>query len=152
MDLLDWGRLSPDHWFADATDPINHPAYVVLAVLMTVGLIAGIYLRLTADTMFGGHRFKQRQLGRLANVVIVLSAAGLTILLFRWQPVPFLSKRLWLYLWWLAVPATAIYAVYHYRRRYPDQLAVYEDAERRRRYLPRPGASVRARRRARRKR
>jgi fatty acid desaturase len=152
MDLLDWGRLSPSHWLADATDPISHPAYLVLAAILTLGLVGGIYLKLTAETMFGGHRFKQRQIARLATLIVALTAAGLTILLFRWQPVPLLSKRLWFYLWWVAVVAAVVYVAYHYRRLYPDRLALYEDSERRRRYLPRPGAAIRTRRRSRRRR
>ena len=153
MDLFDPTRLSPSHWFADVTEPIDSPVYVVLAVVLTIGLVGAIYLRLMADGMFDGHRYKQRLARRLSNWAIGLCAAGLTILLFRWQPVPVLSKRLWLYLWWLVIVAGAVYVVYFYRRLYPEHLATFEENERRRRYLPRAGAATpRGRRKVRRRR
>ncbi len=152
MDLFDWTRLSPSHWLADATEPIDHPVYIVLAAVLTLGLVAAIYVRLMADGMFDGHRYKQRLARRLANWAIGLCASGLVILLFRRQPVPLLSKRLWFYLWWVAVVAGAVYVVYFYRQRYPERLAAYEEQERRRRYLPRAGSgAARGRRRARRR-
>jgi hypothetical protein len=146
MDLIDWGWLSPSAWFADATEPIEHPLYVVLAVVLTLAMVAALYVRLMAHGMFGGHRFKQRQAIRLAYLVVWLAAIGLIVLLFRWQPVPLLSKRVWLLLWWLAVLASAGYGVYFYRRLYPGRLAAFENNERRRRYLPR-ATTRRARRR-----
>ena len=152
MDPFGWIRLGPSHWFADATEPIDHPLYVVLAALLTVALIAGIYTRLAADTMFGGHRFKQRLAARTANYVVALAAIGLLILLFRWQPVPLLSKRIWLYLWLLTVIGSIGYGIYYSRRLYPQRLFAYDESARRKRYLPRPSAGAgRARHRARRR-
>lgn len=152
MDLFDLGRLSPAHWFTSATEPIQHPAYAVLAGMLVLGLVGAIYLRIASEQMFHGHRFKQRQVARGATASIWLCAAGLVVLLFRWQPVPFLSMRVWFYLWWLAAVALVAYAVYFYRRVYPERLSAYEDAERRRRYLPRPSATARPRQKARRRR
>jgi hypothetical protein len=152
MDLFDLGRLSPAHWFASATEPIQHPAYAVLAGLLVLGLVAAIYLRITSEHMFDGHRFKQRQVARGATAVIWVCAAGLLVLLFRWQPVPMLSMRVWFYLWWIGAAVLVAYGVYFYRRVYPERLSAYEDAERRRRYLPRPSSAARPRQKARRRR
>ena len=153
MDLLDLSWLSPSYWLADAREPISHPFYAVLAVLLALGLGAAVYVRLAADTMFGGHRLKQRQARMLATPAIWLCATGLILLLFRWQPVPLLSKPLWWYLWCLAFVAAMTYAGYFYRRLYPQRLADHEQSERVRRYLPRAVTGpAKARRKSRRRR
>ncbi|HYU21481.1 MAG TPA: hypothetical protein VEQ11_22580 [Chloroflexota bacterium] len=153
MDLLDPSRLSPGHWLADASEPISHPLYAILAALLTLGLIGGIYVRLAVGEMFGGHRFKQRQAARLANAGIALCLLGVAILLFRWQPVPVLSKRIWLLLWSAGTAALVAYSSFYYLRMYPRRLVAYEETERRRRYLPRPAAAAtKPRRRSRRRR
>lgn len=147
MNPFDPRRLSPAYWFVDATEPIEHPAYLALAVLLMVGLVASVYVRIMADQMFDGKRYQQRQAARMAGVALFVCVAGLVVLLFRWQPVPFLSKRIWLYLWLMAAVAAMAYGLYFYRRVYPVRLREYLEEDRRRRYLPRPGATVRLRRR-----
>ncbi len=151
MDLSDWLRLGPGHWFADATEPIDHPLYVFLAAALAGTLVGSLYVRLAVHTMFGGHRFKQRLAARAAIYAAWLAVVGLVIMLFRWQPVPFLSKRIWLYLWFLFALGLLGYAAYYSRRVYPERLSAHDERGRRRRYLPRgsPGGA-RARRRARR--
>jgi hypothetical protein len=84
---------------------------------------------------------------------MALAAIGLLLLLFRWQLVPFLSKRLWMILWGVAVVALPIYAYLYWKRRYPLLMTAWEDSERRRRYMPKPASgSGRSRRRGRRRR
>ena len=107
MGPFDWRRLSPEHWFADAPVPIDHPAYVVLAIAQTLVFAAAIVARLVADLLLADRPVARRALSRAATVAGLLAAIGLVLLLFRWQPVPFFSKRIWLYLWWVAV-ATAL--------------------------------------------
>jgi hypothetical protein len=151
MDLFEWLRLGPGHWLADATEPIDHPLYALLSAVL-VGVLAGaLYVRLAVHTLFGGHRFKQRLAARAAIYAAWFAAAGLVIILFRWQPVPLLSKRIWLYLWFLTALGALGYAAYYSRRLYPGRLSAHDERGRRRRYLPRGAASgSRARRRARR--
>jgi hypothetical protein len=73
------------------------------------------------------------------------------LLLFRWQGVPFLSWRIWLVMWWIAAISTAGYIWYYLKRIYPRRLEDWQDAERRRRYMPKPGSGQnRSRRRSRR--
>jgi hypothetical protein len=153
MDLLDLSWLSPSYWLADAREPISHPVYAVLAVLLALGLGAAVYVRLAVDAMFAGHRLKQRHARMLTTPAIWLCATGLVLLLFRWQPVPLLSKPLWWYLWCLAFIAAVAYAGYFYRRLYPQRLAEHEHSERVRRYLPRAVTGpAKARRKTRRRR
>jgi hypothetical protein len=152
MPPLDLGRLGPEHWLADAAEPIQHPAYLVFAVILTLAMAGAVYVKIMASQMFDGNRFKQREAAKLANVVLGFGLVGLVILLFRWQPVPFLSKRIWFYLWWLSALATTGYFIHYYRTDYPGRLYNYSEEARRRRYLPRAGATVRMRRRSRRRR
>jgi hypothetical protein len=153
MSSLDWSWLSPSGWLADPTEPINHPVYVVLAGVLALALVAAIYIRIDPERVAGPRRFTQRLAQRWATWAVWLCLAGLTILLFRWQPVPLLSKPLWGLAWWLSLLAALAYLVYFYRRRYPAQLAALEESERIRRYLPRPpGTTSSGRRKPRRRR
>lgn len=151
MGLFD--RLSPSHWWADPREPIGGPLYLGLAVVLGIVFVASAAVWILAPRLANGHRFRRRLIARLAVVALVLAAVGLLLLLFRWQLVPFFSKRLWFYLWGVAVIATTAYAVYYRRCLYPKRLAAWEDRERRRRYLPKPGhGGARSRQRGRRRR
>jgi drug/metabolite transporter (DMT)-like permease len=146
-------RLSPSHWWVDPTEPLDNPIYLVMAAALGLALVVAAFAWIAVPRLFADHRFRQRQVTRLAVTVFTFSAVGLLLLLFRWQAVPFFSKRLWLYLWWLAAIGTVGYIAYYLKRVYPSRLAAWEDAERRRRYLPKPGSSrQRSRQRSRRRR
>ena len=103
MGPFDWRRLSPEHWFADAPEPMEHPAYLVLALIQTLAFALACFARLVADPLLADRPAARQTVSRAATIVGLLAAVGLVLLLFRWQPVPFLSKRLWLYLWWAVV-------------------------------------------------
>ena len=117
MGPFDWRRFSPAHWFADAPEPIDHPAYAVLAVAQTLAFAVAVFAHLVADPLLADRPAARRALFRAATVVGFLAAVGLVLLLFRWQPVPFLSKRLWLYLWWVGVVVSVARAYVAARRR-----------------------------------
>lgn len=145
MDAFDWSRLSPIRWFSDVREPIDHPAYLLLAIVLAVGFFVSVYVWLAVGTMFDGHRLKQRLTRRLAVTAAWLCAVGLVILLFRWQPMPLLSKRIWFYAWAATALGLCVYAAYFARRRYPTLLASYEDGERKRRYFRRGSGRGRTR-------
>ena len=117
MGLFDWRRLSPEHWLADTVEPIDHPAYLVLAVVQTLVFAASVGVHLLAEPLLADRPAVRRIVARVATVAGVLAAVGLVVLLVRWQPVPFLSKRIWLYLWWVGVAVAAGRATWGARRR-----------------------------------
>jgi formate hydrogenlyase subunit 3/multisubunit Na+/H+ antiporter MnhD subunit len=135
---FDWSRFSPTHWFADVREPIDHPAYAVLAAMLVVALFVSIFMLVISRDTMGGHRAKQRQLRRVATAVAWLAGIGLVILFFRWQPVPVFSKRIWFYSWIMAALGTAGFFAHDYRKRYPARLAAFEADQRRRQYMPKP--------------
>ena len=110
MGPFDWRRLSPEHWLADAPEPIDHPAYLVLAVVLTLVFAASVFARLVADPLLADQPAARQAVSIAATVAGLLAAVGLVLLLFRWQPVPFFSKRIWLYLWWVCVAVASIRA------------------------------------------
>ena len=117
MGPFDWRRLSPEHWLADVPEPIDHPAYFMLAVVLTLVFAASVIARLVADPLLADRPAARQAVARAAAVAGLLAAVGLVLLLFRWQPVPFFSKRIWLYLWWVAVAAALARAAFAARRR-----------------------------------
>jgi hypothetical protein len=144
-------RLLPGYWWTDPNESIGGLPYQAFAILLGLVFVAAIAVWILAPRLAPAHRLHQRLIARAARWAVGLSATGLILLLFRWQLVPFLSKRLWLILWFLTILGVIAYNVRYWRRQYPRDLADWNDAERRRRYLPRAGQGAsRSRRRPRR--
>ena len=116
LGLFDWRRFSLERVFADASDPIEHPAYLMLALAQTLAFALAVFARLLADPLLANRPAARRALSRAATIGGLLAAVGLVILLFRWQPVPFLSKRLWFHLWCVGVLAALAWALVSARR------------------------------------
>lgn len=143
-------RLLPSYWWTDPTDAIGGPVWTAFAVLLGVLFVAGVALWLLAPHIAPTNSLHRRLLIRAARWSVGLMTVGLFLLLFRWQLTPFLSKRLWLFLWIAVTVGMVAYAVRYRRTTYLDDLADWEDSERRRRYLPKPaGGGSRHRRRSR---
>jgi hypothetical protein len=146
-------RLSPTYWWTDPGTTIDGPLVLAFAVVLGLAFVLAIVAWLLASRLAPENRLHQRRIARLAKWTLALAAIGLLLLLFRWQIVPFFSKRLWLILWFASVFGGIGYIVYYWRAIYPERRAAWEDSERRRRYLPKSGQSgARSRRRSRRRR
>jgi hypothetical protein len=143
-------RLLPSYWWTDPNEAISGPAWTAFAVMLALLFVAGIVLWLLAPRIAPTHSLHRRMLVRAARWSVGLSTVGLFLLLFRWQMTPFLSKRLWLFVWIASIIGALVYAVRYRRTTYPLDLADWNDNERRRRYLPKPGGGTRQRRRSRR--
>ena len=146
-------RLSPTYWWTDPGTSLDGPLVLAFAIVLGVAFVLAIVAWLLAPRLAPENRLHQRLIVRLTKWVLGFSAVGLLLLLFRWQVVPFFSKRLWLFLWFAALFGGIGYVVHYWRRVYPEQRAAWEDSERVRRYLPRAGRGAsRSRRRSRRRR
>jgi hypothetical protein len=146
-------RFSPSYWWTDPGTTIDGPLPIAFAVALGVVLVLAVAVWILAPRLAPENRLHQRLIVRAAKWVLALVAIGLLLLLFRWQIVPFFSKRIWLILWIVAVIAFVGYVYYYWRKIYPARLAEWESSERRRRYMPKPAQSGgRSRRRDRRRR
>jgi len=146
-------RLSPAYWWTDPGTTIDDPISIGFAIVLGVAFVLGIVLWIVAPRLAPENRIIQRFIQRIAKWTVGLSAVGLFLLLFRWQIVPFFSKRLWLILWAATVIGMAGYAGYWWRKVYPQRMIAWEESERIRRYMPKPSQSGgRSRRRSRRRR
>jgi hypothetical protein len=146
-------RLSPAYWWTDPGTTIEGPIVIGFAVFLGLAFVLGIVAWMLAPRLAPENRVLQRFIVRVAKWTVGLAAVGMVLVLFRWQVVPFFSKRLWLDLWVVAVIATAVYMAYFWRKVYPQRMIAWAEAERKRRYLPRPAQSGgRSRRRPRRRR
>lgn len=151
MEILE--RFLPSYWWTDPGTTIEGPIPVSFAVVLAVAFVLSIVAWLLAPRLAPENRLHQRLIVRLAKWVLGFSAVGLVLLLFRWQIVPFFSKRLWMILWFAAMFGGVAYVVHYWRRIYPERRTAWEDSERIRRYLPGGSrAGSRSRRRSRRRR
>jgi hypothetical protein len=151
VDVLD--KLSPTYWWTDPGTTIEGPVVIGFAAVLGIVLVVSVAVWILAPRLAAEERPKRRAIARIAKWSLGFAVAGLLLLLFRWQLVPFLSKRLWFVLWGAGVVAGIAYTAYYWRRIYPERLLAWQEAERRRRYLPKRGeGSGRARRRSRRRR
>lgn len=117
MGLFDWRRLTPEHWFVDLTDPMDHPLYAVLALTQSLVFALAVFASLVAEPLLAGRPAARRAISRAATIAGFLAAIGLVILMFRWLLVPYFTKRIWLYLWWVGVAAAVAWGAYGARRR-----------------------------------
>jgi len=151
VDIL--SRLSPDYWWADPGTTIEGPVPIGFAIFLGLVMVLAVALWILAPRLAHEKRPLQRLLVRVAKWSLGFATAGLLLLLFRWQVVPFFSKRFWLIVWGGSIVGAAAYLVYYCRRVYPQRVTAWEESERRRRYLPRPSqGGGRSRRRSRRRR
>jgi hypothetical protein len=134
-------RLLPSYWWTDPGTSIEGPLPVGFAIVLGLVFVASLVVWLLAPRIAPENRVLRRLIVRIAKWALAMSAVGLLLLLFRWQIVPFFSKRLWLILWSAGVIGGVGYLGYYWRRIYPLRLAAWADSERRRRYLPRAGKS-----------
>ena len=151
MEILE--RFVPGYWWTDPGTTLDGPLVVAFAIVLGLAFLLSIVACLLAPRLAPENRFHQRLIVRVAKWVFGFSAVGLLLLLFRWQIVPFFSKRIWLILWFAGVFGGIGFIIYYWRRIYPERRAAWEDSERVRRYLPKSGrVSSRSRRRSRRRR
>lgn len=147
-----FARLAPAYWWTDPAEPLDGPFAMALAIAVAIVMVAGAFAWIGARQLVPRHRLHRRLLIRAGQAGVTAGLTGLLLMLFRWQAVPFLSKRLWLILWGLTCLGALAYAFRYARTRYAEDVLAWESAERRRRYLPRPAASGgRTRRRGRRR-
>jgi hypothetical protein len=151
VDILE--RLSPTYWWDDPGTTIEGPIPIGFAIALGVVMVVAIAVWILAPRLAPEQRLLQRLIARVAKWTLAFAVIGLLLLLCRWQVVPFFSKRLWFAIWGASIVGAAIYLGYYWRRVYPLRVAAWEEAERRRRYMPRPSqSSGRSRRRSRRRR
>ena len=151
MEILE--RLLPSYWWTDPGTSVEGPVPIGFATVLGLAMVASLVVWLLAPRIAPQNRVLRRLIVSVVKWALALSAVGLLLLLFRWQIVPFFSKRLWMILWFVGVLGGIAYLGYYWQRIYPQRLAAREDSERRRRYLPRASQSgSRQRRRSRRRR
>jgi hypothetical protein len=76
-----------------------------------------------------------------------VSAAGLFWVACRLIGLPLFARPLWLWFTLIALGIVVGYFLYYWRKRYPRENSVYEEAARRRRWMPTPRKRAAVRRR-----
>ena len=111
-------------------------------LLVLVGSAAVFFLR---RSLFPGHGLHIRLAKRYGSYGMVSGGAGLFFLAARYFQFTFFQARIFLVLSVIDVFALAIYFFWYYRNRYPADLAAYERAKERERFVRASAHSARRR-------
>jgi len=138
---------NPALLLADPRSGYAHPLYVALGVLFALLIVGSIVAAAMGPRLVRGHRLRLRLLRQLSGWVGGISAAGLFWVVCRVVGVPLFARPLWLWFTLIALGAVVGYALYYWRKRYPRESSAYEEAARRRRWMPTPRKRAAVRRR-----
>jgi hypothetical protein len=132
------GEFAPNRLLEDPRS-VDSQIYLFILGFFGVIFLLGLVLSLMPDRLSGGHRLHRQLFARYGGWAAWLGATGLFVIALRYVNVPLFSKRLWTLVDLVAILAVAGYALWYRFARYPDDLADYEEDQRRRRYVPTPG-------------
>jgi hypothetical protein len=128
-------KLSPGYLFADPRG-VHSPLYVPAAVFFAIVFLGAMFALLFRERLSDGNRLHLRIIERYGTWAASLSAWGLLTILVRYASVPVFSKRAWTVLAVLAVIGVFVHFLWYRIKFYPEQLADYLEAERKRRFFP----------------
>ncbi|HZT08304.1 MAG TPA: hypothetical protein VFC51_14865 [Chloroflexota bacterium] len=130
-------RVSPG-WLLEDPQKARSAVYLALLAFFVLACAAGIAMAVGSRRLSKGNRIHRRLWSRYGNWIGWLGGLGIIIVAMRYADVQMFSKRLWSVLDALAIVAVVgHFAVYRWRK-YPHDMAVYREEERRRRFLPAP--------------
>ena len=139
--------FSPGQWFSDPRVAATPTFYILLGDLFGLLLVGGLIVYLIAPRITKRHRLRTELLRRLVTALAIIGGCGLFWVGARALALPLFAKPLWLWLTLVGLFAVLAYAAYYWRRRYPLELATWEERARRRRWMPAPRKRAAARRR-----
>lgn len=127
-------KISPGALLEDPRR-VDSPIYLVFLGVFVLVFVLGLVMAIGAQRLGQGNRLHQQLLGRYGAWGGWLGGVGMIVIGLRYTNVPLFSKRLWTALNVLAVLAVATHVVWYRIRRYPAEIAAYQEEERRRRFL-----------------
>ena len=137
-------RLSPG-WLLEDPQKVRSTGYLVVLAFFAIVMIVGIVLAMGGNRLSKGQRLHRRLMELYGQWLAWTGGLGVVIIALRYADVQLFSKRLWTALDIMVVLAIIGHFVWYRIRRYPDELAAYNEEERRRRYLPTGGRARRRR-------
>jgi hypothetical protein len=132
-------QLTPK-FFLDDPQRVRSNAYIAFLAMFAVSFIAGVAMTVFAKQLSKGNRVHRGILERYGTALGWVGGAGLIIVAVRYADVQLFSKRLWTALDLLALLIVIGHFVHYRIRKYPQDIAEYDEEARRRRYLPVPTA------------
>ena len=127
-------RFSPGSLLEDPRR-VESPIYLVFLGIFVLALAAGLVLSIGAGRLSRENRLHRQLLGRYGAWAAWIGGVGILVIGLRYLNVPLFSKRLWTGLNLLAMLAVATHVVWYRIRRYPGEIAAYQEEERRRRLV-----------------
>lgn len=133
--------------FADHPTGYAPPLYIALGVLFGLLLVGGLLAYTFAPRLVRRHRLRLRLLRQYSGWLAAIGALGVFWVACRAAGLPLFARPMWLWFTLIALVVVIAYGVYYWRTRYPKEYSAYEEAARRRRWMPTPKKRAAARRR-----
>ncbi|OGD67017.1 hypothetical protein A3F08_03665 [Candidatus Berkelbacteria bacterium RIFCSPHIGHO2_12_FULL_36_9] len=130
-------QIADSYSLLTATSPYNSRLLLVLTIIFSVFLIAGILTWMTMKSVASQKPPFQELRARLTTFLATIGGIGLVLTFFEWQTIPYLSSRL------LILILIVIFLFWSYnflryiQRGFSWELAESERQERYKKYLPR---------------
>ena len=140
-------QLSPSHLFEDPS-PVTSGIYVDLVFLLAFTMLFGVLASVRPQLFVRDNTFHQQIMRQYGGWVAWLSGVGVVLIGLRYTNAPFFSKRLWTAADLIALLVVAAHFARYRLSSYGDDLAGYQEEQRRRHF--RTGAPAPSRRRRRR--
>jgi hypothetical protein len=117
---------------------VDSGIYLFILGFFALVFLVGLVLALLPDRLARGNRLHRSLYARYGAWMAWLGGTGLFVIGLRYVNVPLFSKRLWTIVNLIAILAVLVHFIWYRIRRYPDELADYEDEQRRRRHINPP--------------
>jgi hypothetical protein len=123
-------------FFFEDPQRVRSNLYIFFGFIFLASLVTGGVLAVADRRLSKGNRLHRTLLHRYGSWLGWLGGVGLLVLAIRYADIQLFSKRIWTVLDLFAILAVIIHYVWYRVRRYPDDLALYREEERRSRHLP----------------
>lgn len=127
--------ITPSYVFSTFVGPLNRSFFIVWIVIGIVLFFGGLAWRIDLAKRRGAPAWT-RWYRRVATMASTMGFVALVLLFFRYERIPTLSMRFWLYLWLLAALVWAAILARDLWKRVPREMSQWSDRQRIEKYLP----------------
>lgn len=107
---------------------------LISALMLAVGIIVWFVMKRISKKIPPYQEIRNR----ISGLLITTGSIGLLLAFFSWQSIPYLSSRVLLLILFIIFAIWLLFILIYIQRNFSRELKKYEQAERYKKYLPRP--------------